>query len=722
MKLPLLTACTAFALACAQGAHADWHFNRIAAFATPDNMADGEGRGRESSAEIIKATPDGMTLVYTDSPLRALGLIDIRDPRKPVPLGNVALSGEPTSVVLTAQHAFVAVNTSESYTRPSGQLQALRLDDRELGVRCELQGQPDSIALSRDRRLLAVAVENERDEDWNNGELPQGPAGNLQLFRLKDGLLDCASRQVVELTGLAAVAPDDPEPEFVDFNGRGEIVLSLQENNHLVVLDGEGRVLAHFSAGAVDLQGVDIAKDKALRFDGELSGLRREPDAVAWLDDDHFITANEGDYNGGSRGWSVFSKAGELVYDSGASFEHALVEIGHYPDKRSGKKGVEPESVAAAEFGGVPFAFVGSERGSVVGVYDMRDPAAPQLRQLLPSGIAPEGLVAIPARGLLITANEKDLVEDGGVRAHVMVYEYQNAPANYPQLTSAGATPHIGWGAISGMVAHASEPGLLYAVNDSFYAAQPRIFEIDARQRPARITRAIPVTRGGQPAQKLDMEGIALDGEGGFWIASEGRRDRLVPHALYRVDAGGEIREEVALPPELLAVEKRFGFEGVTRVGDTLWMAVQREWRDDPEHHVKLVAYNTKTQAWGAVHYPKGAPQKGWVGLSEIVAHGDAVYVIERDNQIGAAAVTKKIYKVALEQMQPAALGGELPVVDKVEVRDLIPDLQGFGGYVQDKVEGLAIDSRGQAFVSTDNDGVDDHSGETFFWSIGELP
>ena len=38
-----------------------------------------------------------------------------------------------------------------------------------------------------------------------------------------------------------------------------------------------------------------------------------------------------------------------------------------------------------------------------------------------------------------------------------------------------------------------------------------------------------------------------------------------------------------------------------------------------------------------------------------------------------------------------------------------------------EKVEGLAIFADGTAWVSTDNDGVDDSSGETFFWSIGTL-
>ena len=170
------------------------------------------------------------------------------------------------------------------------------------------------------------------------------------------------------------------------------------------------------------------------------------------------------------------------------------------------------------------------------------------------------------------------------------------------------------------------------------------------------------------------------------------------------------------IPPELMNVERRFGFEGITKVGDTLWMAVQREWADDPKNHVKLVSYNLESKEWGAVHYPKAEPETGWVGLSEITAFGDHVYVIERDNQIGANVVTKKVYRIPLAEMQPAALGGDLPVVSKELVVDLIPQLQAQGGYVVDKVEGLAIMEDGTIWASTDNDGVDDSSGETFFW------
>ncbi|MGO7616523.1 alkaline phosphatase, partial [Rhizobium ruizarguesonis] len=62
--------------------------------------------------------------------------------------------------------------------------------------------------------------------------------------------------------------------------------------------------------------------------------------------------------------------------------------IGHYPESRSGSKGVEPEGLEDAKFGDDQYFFLLAERASVVGVF--KDTGAdPELIQLLPSGISP---------------------------------------------------------------------------------------------------------------------------------------------------------------------------------------------------------------------------------------------------------------------------------------------------------------------------------------------
>ncbi|MEI4485272.1 esterase-like activity of phytase family protein [Frigidibacter sp. MR17.14] len=719
-RLGLLT--SAIALAAAVPALAEQTFNRIASFPVTKNMAAGEDTARATSAEIISASEDGMTLVYSDSPLGVLGFVDITDPRDPKPLGNVAMDGEPTTAVIIGDKVFVGVDTSDSFTAPSGALRMIDLKTEQVVTSCDLGGQPDSVAKAKDDSFLAVAIENQRDEDVNDGALPQMPAGYVVKLPLKGGAVDCAAMQKIEMTGLAEIAPEDPEPEFVDINDAGEIVVSLQENNHIVVIGADGKVASHFSAGTVSLEGIDTKSDGKLDFTGKKDDVAREPDGVQWIGTDLIATANEGDWQGGSRGWTLFDRSGKVVYEDAGKLERAIAEMGHFPDKRAKSKGVELESVEYGLYGDTPVLFVVSERASVIGVYDISEPAQPQLLQILPSGVSPEGAIAIPARNLLASANEADLGEDGGARAHVMLYERAEGPAAYPMITSAGAAEPIGWGALSGLVADATTPGKLYAISDSFYAMQPAIFEIDATRTPARIVKKTVVTRGGQPAQKLDLEGITLDGEGGFWLASEGNTAKLVPHALYHVDAKGEIKDEVALPQALAGSETRFGFEGVAKVGNRLWMAVQREWADDAKGQVKLLSYDLDSKEWGAAAYPLEPKGEGWMGLSELTVHGDLAYVIERDNLLGDAAKVKKIFSVPLADLTPVKLGEPLPVVAKTEVRDLIPELKSAtNGYVLDKVEGFAIDAAGTGFVVTDNDGVDDSSGETLFWSVGAM-
>ena len=254
---------------------------------------------------------------------------------------------------------------------------------------------PNSVALSADKSFLAIAIENERDEDLNDGVIPQMPSGNLKIVPIAAGVPDCGAIKTVELTGLAAVAPEDAEVEFVDVNSQGEIVVTLQENNHIAVVNGKtGEIVSNFSAGAVTLDKIDTKKNGAFSFTGKMENVLREPDSAKWLDDNRFVVANEGDYEGGARGFTIFSKTGEVLYESGPSFEYITANLGHYPEARN-KKGNEPEGLATGTFGEDKLIFVGSERGSLVGVY--KDTGAePQFIQALPSGIGPEGLIAIP--------------------------------------------------------------------------------------------------------------------------------------------------------------------------------------------------------------------------------------------------------------------------------------------------------------------------------------
>lgn len=151
-------------------------------------------------------------------------------------------------------------------------------------------------------------------------------------------------------------------------------------------------------------------------------------------------TDGDGDFDAlylpGARSFTVWSVAGELVWDSGEALETITAEA--YPeyfnssndgtelDDRSDNKGPEPEGITTGVIGDKTYAFIGLERIGGVVVYDVTDPTAPvyvtyannrnfeadpETAEALDLG--PEGLLFIPAAdapdgvtNLLVVANE----------------------------------------------------------------------------------------------------------------------------------------------------------------------------------------------------------------------------------------------------------------------------------------------------------------------------
>jgi hypothetical protein len=215
---------------------------------------------------------------------------------------------------------------------------------------------------------------------------------------------------------------------------------------------------------------MDTADDGAIVMDERAAGVLRERDGVKWIDDSHFATVSVGGMDGCSRCWTIWSKDGQVAWESGSSFEHAVTEIGHYPESRLDSKGAEPESVDSVTFNCTPLVFVESECASIVGVYNVTKPTNPVPRQMLPSRVGPEGLVAIPKRGLIATSNETDLGGDALVRAHVMLFQRAEGVPAYPTTSSEGAEPDIAWGPLWGLIADAEQPGVDDAQDDRAFA------------------------------------------------------------------------------------------------------------------------------------------------------------------------------------------------------------------------------------------------------------
>ena len=731
------------------------NFVRVASFPICEQQERDCNTDIETAAEIVTVNEAGTVLIYSNSPQNSIGFVDITDMHSPQAMGELSLDGEPTSVATNGNFVVVSVNTSEDFVNVSGILNVVNIETQEIVHTITLPGQPDSIATSPDGNYIAVVIENERDEDLGDGLPPQLPAGSLSIIDAQDAEPSRWSITDVNLTGIAELYPSDPEPEYVDINDNNIAVITFQENNHIALIDlSDGSIVNHFSAGAVDLVNIDIVEESPSVIDASstLDQVLREPDGVTWINNTYFATANEGDVDGGSRGFSVFNVTGDPVWDSAESLDQMAIRFGHYPDQRSENRGNEPENVELGIFGEDRYLFVNSERSSLSFVYDIANPEHPVFKQVLPTALAPEGGLAIPSRNLFVVASEEDSRDDK-VRSALNIYSYNIQESTYPIMESVNdqndrAMP---WGALSGLAADVFYDNILYSVSDNFYASN-RIFTIDTSLKPARITSSLIlvdsndvlanlITQSTEENDELfddvdlanlinDDKTVNIDSEGiarvddGFWIASEGSgtigdtedRPILSLNMLLKISNEGSIEQLVTLPEDVNNMQLRFGFEGVAHYNNALYVVFQRAWGDEANPRIGI--FDLVSETWSFVFYPLDSVESsagGWVGLSDISSLGAGRFlVLERDNQGGPDAAIKRIYQIDLNDFTAEE------TLPKSLYQDIIPTLAASGGLIPEKVEGLAVTSSERVFVVNDNDGVDDNSGETQLITIGE--
>ncbi|MCR6688475.1 esterase-like activity of phytase family protein [Cellulomonas sp.] len=732
---------------------ADAAFHRLATYPVYLNRPAGTDAADPTVAEISAVSEDGTTFVHTDALARRIGFVDITDPAHPVGAGTLDLAAdlgvgahaEPTSVAVVGGYVLVVVDTSASFTEPSGALVIVDLATHQVVRTLDLPGQPDSIALTPDKRNAAIAIENQRDEDAtpagaDEGDLPQLPGGSLVLVDLPDvaAPADWSLRTVPFTAGDEALpsfvaagldTPQDPEPEYVAVDPTGTTVaVTLQENNGVVLVDvTSGAITDVFSAGTQAVTGIDTVKDGVISQTGAIPAVPREPDAIGWLDATHVAIANEGDWKGGTRGWSVLdTTTGAVVWDAGAELERLAVRVGLHTEDRAAKKGVEIEGLAVATLGGTPYAFVGSERSNFVAVYDVSDPVHPVFTQVLATTNGPEGILPVPGRDLLLVSSETDAAS-AGVRSAVTVFgrgaEHAGG-ADFPSVVSADAAgAPIGWGALGALAADRRDDERLWSATDAAYK-DTRLLSIDVSSTPAVIDRQLRVTEGGTGVT-LDVEGVATRAGGGFWLGVEGATGGA--NQIVRTNAYGAVVERVSLPADVAAGLTKWGIEGVTTLddaaGEHVWVALQRGLTTDPGGlggAARLGRYDVATGAWSWFAYPleTTATAGDWIGLSEVVAvDADTLAVIERDKLNGPNAAVKRVYTVDVPASDPAP--GTVGTLTKTLARDVLPDLRATAGWTQEKLEGLTIAGDGTVWAITDNDALADATGETVLLDLG---
>lgn len=741
--------------------HPDDSYTRTATYPVFQNLPNGVDQSSQTTAEISAVSTDGKTLIYTDAPGQRIGFLDIGNAAKPRGIGSVSLAerghadDQPTSVAVHGKYVLVVVDeTGGNFSAPKGRLDVLRLNDRTRVASIDLAGQPDSITVSGDGAFAAVAIENQRDEEFapaggQKGDLPQAPGGFVQVIALKGApqkwkaqpvpFVNADGSALASFTAAGIDAAVDPEPEYVSINDKNKLAVSLQENNGIVIIDLKTRAIEKvFSAGSVAVSGIDVKKDSAIDLSGSIAETPREPDSIAWVDDTHVVTTNEGDWKGGTRGWSVFNaQSGAVVWDAGNSFEHLAVKHGLYNDDRAAKKGAEPEGLAVGEIDDVAHAFVASERSNFVAVYNLSDPANPTFSQMLFATNGTEGILPIESRGLLAISSETDDAA-AGVRSSISLYKLGEGSGGHPSIVSADSDPGSGrapgpiaWSALGALSAVPGEKSKVYAAGDSALASST-ILTVDVKAKPAVITDSLAISHNGAPA-KFDIEGLFARPQGGFWLASEGATG--AGNTIYRTDEGGAVVDTVKLPANVATHLDKWGLEGVTAITDaagaeTLYIALQRPLGAtasgaasiDGANIARIGRYDVAGQKWSWFGYELAAPAAGsdWVGLSEIVAvDADTLAVIERDSLNGPAAANKRIYTVDIPDAAATTASSTLVVAPKALALDVLPALRETAGWTQGKLAGLTIGADGQVYAVTDNDGLKNTTGETNFLRLG---
>jgi hypothetical protein len=396
-------------------------------------------RPAPAGAEIGAATTDGRFLAAS-----GVGKVTVFDLSRPATLPEVCTftppgGGEPTSVDLVP-NGRTALVTVKRDPNP-GIVAAFDVASCASLWQVPVGIGPDSIVVTPNGQQAVVAVEDEEREiglPTTTACPTGGPAnsrpGRVDLLDLQPGQGGTPSvRSIpINLLGVAGVnCQDDPQPEGLAVSGNSQLAyVTLQENNALATINLRNATVASvISLGTTDHL-ADVVNDAAAAVDDPFVG-RREADGIALSHDGRWLfTADEGDTARPTGGATVFSggrtmtvlsaarfepgrgrpdaavTAPAIVTDTGAQIEIAAAAHGALDQSRANRRGPEPEGIATFTVGGKEIAAVTLERSNAVILFDVSDPQHPTTLALLPTGAAPEGVIYVASRRLLVTTNE----------------------------------------------------------------------------------------------------------------------------------------------------------------------------------------------------------------------------------------------------------------------------------------------------------------------------
>lgn len=278
----------------------------------------------------------------------------------------------------------------------------------------------------------------QREIDWDgDGKISKKQDfdgnGKIENIKVKLGAFQGSEVFGTEINGERQIlipilnySPALLEPEYIAITSdSSKAYVTLQEDDAVAVIDlNQEQVLSYYGLGLTQHK-TDSSNDGWVAFNQSISAFR-EPDGITVTNDDRFfVTADEGDTDSdgridsigqptsGGRSVSVFNaETGSLVGDTGNQLDEMAFANHVYPDRRSNKKGSEPEMLVFFEIDEIPLVAVGLERAGAVELISLAEPSQPKVIALgkMPGdeNKSPEGIAhfVIGSEHYLLTANE----------------------------------------------------------------------------------------------------------------------------------------------------------------------------------------------------------------------------------------------------------------------------------------------------------------------------
>lgn len=386
--------------------------------------------------DMVKISVDGTYILSADEGEPRMGLEKGTDPEGSVTIVQYD-SGETTAVKFNDESTI----DSDVHIRNNGTT-ADALYDLE----------PEYVALSSDSKKAYVSLQENNaiaTIDVENKKVLSVQSLGYKDHSLPENTLDAARNDNIEIEQLPILGTYMPDSiAQVEIAGTSYLITANE---------GDATEWEEF----VNIADFKDVKD-SITLDSSLYKGLSEEELAATFDK----MKNSGDYDKlevltdrgtdaiytlGGRSFSIWkADTMELVYDSGSDFETITAE--RFPEvfnwsndddafeKRSAKKGPEPEDVKVGMIGNELYAFVGLERIGGIMSYNISNPSSSSFAnyintrnfsETIAGDVSPEGLEFIEAeksstgRPLLIVGNE--------VSGTVAVYEYQVDPVKLIQ-------------------------------------------------------------------------------------------------------------------------------------------------------------------------------------------------------------------------------------------------------------------------------------------------